>query len=37
MRERVEGLGGELMVQGLKGKGTTLRVIIPFAAESGLA
>lgn len=37
MRERVEGLGGELMVQGLKGKGTTVHVTIPLTAESGLA
>jgi PAS domain S-box-containing protein len=37
MRERVEGLGGELMVQGLKGKGTTVHVTVPFAAESGPA
>jgi signal transduction histidine kinase len=37
MRERVEGLGGELMVQGLKGKGTTVLVTIPLTAESGLA
>jgi PAS domain S-box-containing protein len=37
MRERVEGLGGELMVQGLKGKGTTVHVTIPLTAGSGLA
>ncbi len=37
IRERVEGLGGELTVQGLKGKGTTVHVTIPIAAESGPA
>jgi len=37
IRERVEGLGGELTVQGLKGKGTTIHVTIPIAAESGPA
>jgi PAS domain S-box-containing protein len=37
IRERVEGLGGELTVQGRKGKGTTVHVTIPIAAESGPA
>ena len=37
MRERVEGLGGELMVQGLQGKGTSVHVTIPLRAESGPA
>jgi len=35
MRERVEGLGGELSVRGLTGKGTTVHVTIPLAAEGG--
>jgi len=37
IRERVEGLSGELTVKGLKGKGTTVHVTIPVAAESGPA
>jgi signal transduction histidine kinase len=37
MRERVEGLGGELMVQGRAGKGTTVHVTIPLATKSRLS
>jgi len=37
MRERVEGLRGELTVRGQEGKGTTVLVTIPIAAEGGPA
>jgi PAS domain S-box-containing protein len=37
MRERVEGLRGQLTVRGQEGKGTTVHATIPLPAEGGLA
>lgn len=33
MRERVRPFGGELLIQGIPGEGTTIRVVMPLVAE----
>ena len=35
MRERVEGLGGDLSVESAPGVGTTVSVVVPADGESG--
>ncbi len=33
MRERVQYLGGELHIQGIRGEGTTVRARLPLASS----
>jgi signal transduction histidine kinase len=33
MRERVEGLGGDYAIESERGRGTSLRVVIPLRAN----
>ena len=37
MRERAEGMGGQLSIESTKGKGTRISIAIPFATASELA
>jgi PAS domain S-box-containing protein len=37
LRERIEGLNGEMTVRGQKGKGTTVHITIPLPTAGGLA
>jgi signal transduction histidine kinase len=37
MRERVEGMGGQLSIQSAKGEGTTVAIVLPLANALRLA
>jgi signal transduction histidine kinase len=37
MRERVEGMGGQLAIQSAKGEGTTISIVLPLANAFNLA